>query len=255
MKTILVSLFMLITLSQSAISQNVGDSAPDFSLTDLNGNTVTLSQYHGKVIALFFFGYACPSCKAIGPDVQSKIQDVYGANSNFVLLGFDQWDGNKAGVESFKTQTGATYTLLQKASGTATSYKTTYDRMIIVDQEGKISFKGTNLVSADLDAAISNINSLLTITDIPKTQSAIEIEFYPNPVESVLNIKLHAELRGNVTVLLQNLNGQTIQTSIGSVASVAKNTYSLNMEGIAPGLYFVNVNFGNETKVFKIVKN
>lgn len=254
MKTILVSLLMLITLSQSAMSQNVGDSAPDFSLTDLNENTVSLSQHSGKVIALFFFGYACPSCIAIGPELESQIQDVYGANTNFVLLGLDQWDGNKAGVESFKTQTGATFTLLQQASGTASSYKTTYDRLIIVDQEGKISFKGTNLVSTDLDAAISNINSLLTSTDIPKTQPTVDIELYPNPVESVLHVKLNAELRGDVSVLLQNINGQTIQT-IGSVSLGDNNTYNLDIAGIAPGLYFVNVNIGNETKVFKIVKN
>ena len=255
MKTILVSLLMLIIMNQSAMSQNVGDSAPDFSLNDLNENTVTLSQYSGKVIALFFFGYACQSCIAVGPDIESQIQDIYGANSNFVLLGLDQWDGNKAGVESFKTQTGATFTLLQKASGTASSYKTTYDRLIIVDQEGKISFKGTNLVSSDLDAAISSINSLLTTTDIPKTESAIEIDLYPNPLESVLYIKLKAELRGDVSVLLQSINGQTIQTSIGSVPSGVNNTISLNMADIAPGLYFVNVKIGNEIKVFKIVKN
>jgi peroxiredoxin len=254
MKTILVSLLMLIIMSQSAKSQNVGDSAPDFSLTDLSENTVTLSQYKGKVIALFFLGYACPSCIAVGPDIESQIQDIYGANNNFVLLGLDQWDGNKAGVESFKSQTGATFTLLQKASGTAASYKTTYDRLIIVDQEGKISFKGTNLVSSDMDAAISNINSLLTTTDIPKTESAFEIELYPNPVESVLHVKLKAGLSGDVSVVLQNINGQTIQT-IGSVASGDNNTYTLDIENVTPGFYFVNVKIGNETKVFKIVKN
>jgi methylmalonyl-CoA mutase len=153
-----------------------------------------------------------------------------------------------------KSQTGATFTLLQKASGTASSYKTTYDRLIIVDQEGKISFKGTNLVSSDMDAAISNINSLLTTTDIPKTESAFEIELYPNPVESVLHVKLKAGLSGDVSVVLQNINGQTIQT-IGSVASGDNNTYTLDIENVTPGFYFVNVKIGNETKVFKIVKN
>ena len=36
----------------------VGETAADFSLTGLDGSVYGLSQYHGKVVLLNFFGYS-----------------------------------------------------------------------------------------------------------------------------------------------------------------------------------------------------
>ena len=42
---------------------NIGELAPEFSTSDLNGNTIRLSDYHGKKVLLSFFRYAtCPFC-------------------------------------------------------------------------------------------------------------------------------------------------------------------------------------------------
>lgn len=53
MKT-LVYLF-LISLPLWAI--NIGEKAPEFTLTSHDGNTVSLSDYQGKVVYIFFFGW------------------------------------------------------------------------------------------------------------------------------------------------------------------------------------------------------
>lgn len=254
MKSLLISLFVLIIFSFPVKSQNVGDNAPDFSLTDLNGNTVTLNQYKGKVVALFIFGYACSSCIAVAPDVKSKVQDVFGPNSNFILLGLDQWDGNKAAVESFRSKTGATYPLLQKASSTASLYNSTWDRIIVVDQQGKIAFKGTKLVSTDLNAAISIISSLLVVTDIAEIQKEFNAEIYPNPVASMLNIKLSNINNDRVTITLKNIIGNEVQTLYDTKSSVGQDLYSINLDGVSPGIYFVDIAIGKKTQVFKIVK-
>ena len=37
--------------------------APDFSLADLEGNTVTLDQMRGKVVLLNFWGTWCGPCR------------------------------------------------------------------------------------------------------------------------------------------------------------------------------------------------
>jgi len=49
----------------------------DFTLNDTDGNAVTLSDYAGKTIVLFFFGYNCPSCKAIAPSVSELKWNYY----------------------------------------------------------------------------------------------------------------------------------------------------------------------------------
>ena len=47
----------LLLFSISLFAINIGDSAPDFTLTSLDGNTVSLSDFRGQVVHLFFFGW------------------------------------------------------------------------------------------------------------------------------------------------------------------------------------------------------
>lgn len=53
MKTIL----FLLLFSLPLLAIGVGDTAPDFTLKTLEGNTVNLSDYQGKIVHLFFFGW------------------------------------------------------------------------------------------------------------------------------------------------------------------------------------------------------
>lgn len=254
MRTTFLSLIVLMALSFSASAQNVGDVAPDFSLTDLNGNTVTLSQYKGKVVGLFIFGYGCPPCMAVAPDVESRIQKEYSGNENFVLLGLDQWDGNKAGVESFQSKTGVTFPLLQKAASTASSYQSTWDRFIVVDREGKIAHKGSKQVSSDLDAIISTIAGLMTVTSVNEIETKLNVEVYPNPVASMLHIKLKTDDNEKIEVSLKSVDGKTVKSIKNVLPGDSQNTYLLNLEGIAPGIYFANIKVGDKEQSFKIVK-
>lgn len=135
--------------------------APDFSLTSSDGNQVKLSDFAGKVVVVFFFGNSCPSCKAAAPSIQSKLATPYSSNSNYQILGLDQWDGNKASVQSFKTATGVSFPLLLSASSVATNYKTTYDRLVVIDKSGNIVFSGKQGASSDVDAVKAKVDQLL----------------------------------------------------------------------------------------------
>ncbi|MBN2807682.1 MAG: T9SS type A sorting domain-containing protein [Prolixibacteraceae bacterium] len=250
MKTTILLIALLMAISFSALSQNVGEKAPDFSFIDLDDNQVTLSQYKGKVVALFIFGYACTSCAAIAPSVQTKIQDVYGNDDGFVLLGLDQWDGNKAGVESFKSKTGVTFPLLQKASGIAKTYTTTYDRIIVIDPEGYIAFKGTKLVSSDLDAAIASINSLLTTTSIENIESTIGAAVYPNPFVSTLNFQIENDKDESIGISIINIGGKLVYQSNTEIRS----TFAIDLSGLTPGMYIAEISKGNKKQAFRVEK-
>ena len=66
----------------------------------------------------------------------------FAASTDYMVLGLDQWDGNEASVMAFKTATNVTFPLLLNASGVATDYQTTFDRIIVIDKSGKIAFSG-----------------------------------------------------------------------------------------------------------------
>ena len=46
-----------------------GPMAPDFSLKDMSGNTVSLKQFRGKVVLLDFWATWCPPCRTSIPDL------------------------------------------------------------------------------------------------------------------------------------------------------------------------------------------
>lgn len=141
--------------------QSTAETAPAFTLKSLDGTDVSLSNFSNKVVTLFFFGSNCSSCKAIAPSIQSKLLTPFADNNSYMVLGLDQWNGNSSAVQAFKTATGVTFPLLLNASAVAASYKTTYDRIVVIDKMGKIAFSGKQLASSDIDAAKAKVMELL----------------------------------------------------------------------------------------------
>lgn len=137
------------------------NTAPDFSLTSLDNKTVKLSDYSNKVVVLFFFGNECPSCKAAAPTINSDLFTPYASRTDYQILGLDQWDGNAAKVQGFKNTTNVGFPLLLNASGVVTSYKSTYDRLVVIDKTGKIVFNGTQGASSDISAVKTKVAELL----------------------------------------------------------------------------------------------
>lgn len=135
--------------------------APDFSLKSLGGDDISLSQLNGKVVVLFFLGNNCPSCRAAAPSVESMLVTPFANYTDYQVLGLDTWDGNSSAVQSFKTVTGVSFPLLLNASGVAAKFKTTYDRILVIDKTGKIVFSGTRGAASDIAAAKQKVETLV----------------------------------------------------------------------------------------------
>ena len=61
MKRVFV-VFATMSLAASALAAEIGKPAPDFSATDINGKTVKLSDYKGKIVVLESYNSDCPFC-------------------------------------------------------------------------------------------------------------------------------------------------------------------------------------------------
>ena len=130
-----VTLFMLGACSQGSALE-IGDKAPDFSLVDINGKTVSLSDFSGKAVILDFFASWCPPCKQEVPDF-IELEKAYG-DKGFAMIGVALEKADAAGA--FAGKVGINYPVLvddgktSEAYGPIRSIPTTF----IIDKSGKI---------------------------------------------------------------------------------------------------------------------
>jgi peroxiredoxin len=72
------ALFATLTFATATFAIEIGKPAPDFSATDINGKTVKLSDYKGKIVVIESYNSDCPFCHnhyATGamPDLQKNL--------------------------------------------------------------------------------------------------------------------------------------------------------------------------------------
>ena len=112
--------------------------APDFSLKNINGEEVRLSDYRGKIVFINFWATWCGPCRHEVPAFV-ELQEEYGED-NLVILGISLDRGDLSVVPKFAQEYKINYevlygdvTVVQKYGGIQ-SIPTTF----IVDQDGYI---------------------------------------------------------------------------------------------------------------------
>jgi thiol-disulfide isomerase/thioredoxin len=73
--------------SELSPAPKVGRLAPDFTLTDLEGNSVSLSDFRGKAVFINFWATWCPPCRAEMPEIEAIYQEYKG--KDVVVIGVD----------------------------------------------------------------------------------------------------------------------------------------------------------------------
>ena len=93
----------------SCNKQNEGVYAPEFTLQNLNGETVSLSDFRGKPVMLVFWEINCTACKFQIPYIQA-IYDNY-SNDTIALLSINTGD-KASSIQEYITSRGITYPVL-----------------------------------------------------------------------------------------------------------------------------------------------
>lgn len=119
--------------------QNTRPAAPDFSLKDVDGKTVHLSDYKGKVVLLDFWATTCGPCRLEMPwfeDLQRTRKD-----KGFEVVGISVDEGGWEDVKPFLARMKVNYRVVMGDDGIARAYggvdaiPTTF----LIDKQGKIA--------------------------------------------------------------------------------------------------------------------
>ena len=118
-----------------------GQSVPDFSLQDISGKTVKLSDFRGKTVLLLFWASWCPDCRAEIPQIKAMYTLSNPDKVAFVSVSFDReidtWkqfvpENSLPGVQLFDPQG-----MKESAIGEAYHIKW-IPSMYVIDPQGKV---------------------------------------------------------------------------------------------------------------------
>jgi thiol-disulfide isomerase/thioredoxin len=122
-------------------------AVPAFTLTDLDGHSLSSSDWRGKVVLVNFWATWCPPCRAEIPDLitlQNKYRD------KLVVLGISEDDGPVQDVKRFVAEQKMTYPVamtspeLRKIFRGVVALPTTF----IIDPDGKLEQKHVGMLNA-----------------------------------------------------------------------------------------------------------
>ncbi|MCJ7839421.1 thiol-disulfide oxidoreductase ResA [Lederbergia sp. NSJ-179] len=129
------TLYASLTKDKAKIA--IGDKAPDFVLTDMEGNKHQLSEYRGKGVFINFWATWCKPCKVEMPDINSQYNDYKG--QDVVVLGINMGDSNLL-INSFLDKHDLDFPILKDKSkdvaGDYNIYK--LPATVIIDSDGVI---------------------------------------------------------------------------------------------------------------------
>ena len=144
--TLVVFIFLVYCPSVGQ-SQEVGDNAPDFSLVDVSGNDVRLSDFKGKknVVLVFYQWHSCRRCREQLSELQEQISEIIKLNSELIAISSA---GDRDNVERTKSSLGITYTLIPMPNrkvvldfGLKYAFSGGVYGAIIIDKKGQIRYK------------------------------------------------------------------------------------------------------------------
>ncbi len=115
-----------------------GQVAPDFTLTDLSGNKITLSALRGKVVFLNFWATWCPPCRAEMPSME-QLNEVF-SGKDFVMLAVNVEQNAESVVKAFIKRNPHSFTVLLDGEGEVQKLYGVYrfPETFLIDRQGRV---------------------------------------------------------------------------------------------------------------------
>ncbi|MFH0735460.1 MAG: TlpA disulfide reductase family protein [bacterium] len=140
--------------------------APDFTLLDVNGKTVTLNEFKGKVVILDFWATWCGPCMSSFPGMKTVVEK-YAKDPNVVVLFVNSWENVENKLQNAKDFLAKTKypfrVLMDEKNKVVESFKITgIPTKIFIDKTGKVRFKSVGF-GGNADEMVKEIDMIINL--------------------------------------------------------------------------------------------
>ena len=138
-----------------------GDRAPAFSLQALDGRTVSLEDFRGKVVMVHFWATWCPPCVEEIPTLEQLYRSA--RSTDFEILAVSVDEGGAGAVAEFMRRNGLSLpALLDSGRSVAGLYGTfKFPETYIIDRLGIVKYKAIGPRDWTSPANINAIRGLI----------------------------------------------------------------------------------------------
>lgn len=226
-------------------------TAPDFTFTDVNGDTHTLSESlaEGKVILLDFFFVDCGPCITWHPEFEQLATDY--EDSNLEIWAISDIDSEAYINSSIFSPTHSNQKIAGIEGGALdvlNLYRqnfnfTGYPTYSVICSDGSITWD-----IWPLSAGINQVRSQLTEecgvsfnVGVSGVEQLSSISAYPNPANEAATLEFNLETSTNMTIGLFNTLGQSVMEIPMANYNAAFHNINIDVADLAEGLYTIRL--------------
>ncbi len=138
---IALAALLFIGASNCMKAQETDTPAPDFTLKDLQGRTISLSSYKGKVLLLNFWATWCPPCRQEIPDFIEAYKEY--KDNGLEILGVSVDSLSLQKLTDWVASASINYPVALATRDVVMDYKPGdfIPASIFIDREGRIRYK------------------------------------------------------------------------------------------------------------------
>jgi len=254
-KILLFSLLLTFTSKAQLFNFSVGQTAPDFTVTDIHGHTHHLSDYAGKWIMIDFFAYWCGPCAATAPII-NEFYKKYGCNNYDIVVLALEGDGTTAQTVEFEETNGGdpdfpTPTVSGLDGGAAEVHTTygplAYPTIILVGNDGLIKNIDIWPISsvATIESAFTSAGASASMVVHSCAAAHVEelqlnkLAVYPNPGKGELNLSVSSSNVTELEIEIYSIQGTKLHSLDPQKISGGEQVIQLNLDHLSAGNYIL----------------